>query len=274
VKPSSCSDRRTHAFALLALMLLLANMMMGCRSQSEEVGLNGSDPRAVRIAEQVVTALGGWEAYRAMRYLSFHFVVERDSQVTADWGHDWDRDTGDYRLEGKDDKGEELLVFFNVKTKQGQGFKGGRLVGGEEQQALLEGAYGRFINDTYWLLMPYKLRDPGVTLRFEGEEMVGRQTYEVIRLTFAPNFGLRPNDIYRAFVDPATRRIHRWEYMAESGAPPRPAWWNQWKDFNGVKLATERRFEGRNVRFLFTHIVVARDVPPGLFSPPKGVAMR
>ena len=247
--------------------------LMGCRSNSTHQQRNGSDPRAVKIAEQVVVALGGWEKYRAVRYLSFHFVVERDSQVVSDWRHDWDRGTDDFRLEGKNDKAEELLIFLNLRSKQGQAFKNGQLVEGEEHNAMLEQAYARFINDSYWLLMPYKLRDPGVTLTFDGEETIDKQKYEVIKLTFGPNIGLTPKNIYRVFVDPATRQIQRWEYFAEPGAEARPAWWNQWREFGGIKLALERKLEGRQVRLLFENIVVSKQVPPGLFSAPKGLAM-
>ena len=34
-------------------------------------------------------------------------------------------------------------------------------------------AYAIWVNDTYWLLMPYKMKDPGVTLAYDGEEGKG-----------------------------------------------------------------------------------------------------
>jgi len=134
--------------------------------------------RARRVILRRVKKIPNW---------SFHFVFERDSQRVSDWRHDWDRYSGDYRLEGKNDKGEELLLYFNLNSRQGQAFKNGKLVGGKELNALLERGYGRFINDTYWLLMPYKLRDPGVMLTFDGEEIIDQQRFEVVKLTFAPS---------------------------------------------------------------------------------------
>jgi hypothetical protein len=221
----------------------------------------------------VVEALGGAENFQAMRYLSFHFVVERDTQRTSDWRHAWDRFTGDYRLEGRNAKGEELLVIFNVETKRGEAFKNGRMVEGEELAMMLDFAYGRFINDTYWLLMPYKLRDPGVMLTFDGEETIDKQRFQIIKLTFVPSAGLTPQNIYRVFVDPATSRIHRWEYFPEDGQEARPAKWLEWRKFDGVTLAVERQMETSNTRLLFENIVVSREVPPGLFSVRKGLAL-
>jgi len=248
--------------------------LLACRSEPGREPNDGfSDPRAMEIAEKIVVALGGAENFKAVRYLSFHFVVERDSERTSDWRHDWDRFTGDYRLEGKNNKGEELLMTFNVNTKQGEAFNNGRIVQGEELATLLDFAYGRYINDTYWLLMPYKLRDPGVILSFDGEETVNDQVFEIIKLTFTPSAGLTPQNVYRVFVDPATSRIHRWEYFQEEGSEARPASWLHWRSFDGVTLATERRMQTSNTRLLFENIIVSKDVPPGLFRAPKGLAL-
>ena len=54
---------------------------------------------------------------------------------------------------------------MNVNTKEGSAWLKGKALEGEEQKKPLERAYGAWVNDTYWLLMPYKLRDPGVILR-------------------------------------------------------------------------------------------------------------
>jgi hypothetical protein len=155
----------------------------------------------------------------------------------------------------------------------GEAFKNGMPVESEELGAVLSRAYARFINDTYWLLMPYKLRDPGVMLSFDGEETIGQQRYEVIKMTFAPSVGLTPQNVYRVFVDAATGRIVRWEYFAQEGAEPRPAWWTDWRQFDGVTLAVERKFEGSTTRLLFENIVVSQEVPAGIFSSAKGLAM-
>ena len=248
-------------------------MLAACASDSpEDLEDGGSDARALKIAKEVMKALGGRGQFNAVRYLSFHFVGERDSQRVSDWRHDWDRQKGDYRLEGKNDKGDELLMVFNLLNREGEAYKNGLPVEGEECRGLLEFAYGRFINDTYWLLMPYKLRDPGVMLTFDGEEVINNQRYEIIKLRFAPSVGLTPQNVYRVFVEPSTSRIHRWEYFPEEGKEPRPAWWNDWRQFDGLTLALERKFEGRNTRLLFENVVASKEVPPGIFILSKGMA--
>jgi hypothetical protein len=265
--------QRVPKFVLAATVALC--MFTACASDSaEDLEGEGSDARALKIAKSVMKALGGRGQFNAVRYLSFHFVVERDSQRVSDWRHDWNRQNNDYRLEGKNDKGDELLMVFNLLSRDGEAYKNGLPVEGEERRVLLEFAYGRFINDTYWLLMPYKLRDPGVMLTFDGEEVINNQRFEVIKLRFAPSVGLTPQNVYRVFVDPSTSRIHRWEYFPEEGKEPRPAWWNEWREFGNVTLALERKFDGRNARLLFEGVAVSNEAPAGLFIHAKGIAAR
>ena len=76
----------------------------------------------------------------------------------------------------------------------------GRAVEGEEKKKLLETAYGRFINDTYWLLAPWKVFDPGVHRDFDGEKTgPDGALCDVIRLSF-DNVGLTPKDVYWLWV--------------------------------------------------------------------------
>ena len=129
-----------------------------------------ADEKADRVARELVTALGGETAWQKARQLRFDFVVEREGTRVAEFHHLWDRYTGDYRLLGTDKSGAPYAVYFNVNTREGSAFVNGRQIEGEEKKKLLETAYGRFINDTYWLLAPWKVFDPGVHRDYDGEK--------------------------------------------------------------------------------------------------------
>jgi hypothetical protein len=139
----------------------------------------------------------------------------------------------------------------------------------QEKIQLLRRAYGRYINDTYWLLMPFKLKDPGAVLKYEGIQKINEVTYDVLRLSFADSVGLTPRNIYRIFVDQPTRLVHRWEYFEKEGVEPSPAWWEKWRVHGGIKLAEERVFENTNRKLLFTDIVVSREVNEEIFESPS-----
>jgi len=225
-----------------------------------------SDPKAVQIAEEVLVALGGKENYAAINYLSFHFIAARGDTQMTDWRHDWDRRKNNYRVEGTTRDGDHLLTIFNLVTRNGVAFKNGQKMEGEEKIQLLQRAYGRFINDTFWLLMPFKLKDGGAVLRYDGAQEINEVIYEVLHLSYADSVGLTPQNSYRVFVDQATRLVYRWEYYEKAGAAPVASWWEKWNAYGGIKLAGQRVFENSNRKLLFTNIVVAREVDEKVFE--------
>ncbi|MDZ7343903.1 MAG: hypothetical protein ONA90_05255 [candidate division KSB1 bacterium] len=259
--------RRWHPF-LIPTILLLGCERLADQSTSNQKRFDPSksDPQAVRIADEVMVAMGGRKNYEAVQYLSFRFVVEADSQIVADRRHAWNRRTNDYRLESVSRDGEHTLAIFNLDTKKGVVFKNGQPANDEEKAQLLTRAYARFINDTYWLLMPFKLKDPGAVLKYDGEQEINEVHYDILRLSFADSVGLTPWNVYRVFVDQATRVVHRWEYFEREGANPTPCWWEHWRFFNGIKLAELRTFEHSNRRIRFLDIVVSNKVSEKIFE--------
>jgi hypothetical protein len=227
-----------------------------------------SDPKAVKIADQVMIALGGRTNWEQVRYLSFRFIVERGGEAVVSRRHYWDRQTGRYRYEDSDEAGRQILVLFNLNTKEGTAYVGDTSLDGDTLRAMIEKAYARHINDTYWLLMPYKMKDPGVILKYVGTEDLGGFLHDVVQLSFE-NVGLTPNDRYWAYIDQASRLMSKWEYILKGGPGPRTVvWWKDWKPYWKIKLAETREFEKGDRRILFRDIVVSPTVDESVFESP------
>ncbi|MCY2962033.1 MAG: hypothetical protein NTY35_17895 [Planctomycetota bacterium] len=190
----------------------------------------GSDPRAVTIAGEVMHALGGRAAWDRARVLEWNFFGRRS--------HVWDKWTGDYRL----DDGKKVILM-NLNTGAGRVFEDGVEVVDEAQRAKeLSRARSIWINDSYWLVMPYKLLDPGVKLADAGQKKLGTgQPADVIRLTFDA-VGDTPRNAYEVFVTQDTRRVAEWAYFEDqSDAEPKLASpWAGWKDYGGIQLCGDR----------------------------------
>jgi hypothetical protein len=117
--------------------------------------------------------------------------------------------------------------------------------------------------------MPFKLKDAGAVLKYDGAQELKDIAYDVLRLSFADSVGLTPRNIYRVFIDPATRIVHRWEYFAHEGAEPSPAWWEKWNVYGGIKFSEQRSFDNSNRKLLLTNIVVSREVDEKIFEAPS-----
>jgi hypothetical protein len=232
-----------------------------------------ADEKADQVARELVAALGGEAAWEKARELRFDFVVEREGKRAAEFHHVWDRYTGDYRVLGTDKSGAPYAVYFNVNTREGVAFSNGRAVDGEEKKKLLETAYGRFINDSYWLLAPWKVFDPGVHRDYDGEKPGPEGALcDVIRLSF-DNVGLTPKDVYWLWVSRDGRRMVQWQYVL-GGAQEEPttALWKDWRTLGGIALSLEKPISAKPIRILFENVAVSASRDDKDFKPPAAAS--
>ncbi len=222
-----------------------------------------------RLVDRVTAGLGGEEAWEATRYLVFEFAGARS--------HWWDRFTGRHRLEGTTQDGAAYVVLQNVHDRgaAGSAWIDGEPVAGERAAELIENAYAAWVNDTYWLISPYKLRDPGVHLEHAGEETIDGVAYDKLHLTFG-EVGLTPGDQYWMFIHPETGRVERWEYVLESQEPPPTAWeWLDWERYGpGIMLSSRRVREKDGRTLTLGPVAVPEEIPDPVFSSPEPVGAR
>lgn len=293
---SGRGERAAPGWAAVMLVATLAGFLLlaGCANPQPPTGENlpaeaetpgpegpdgRSDAAAVTVAQRMLEALGGWEAWQQTRYLRFGFVVERDGEPSAvPPQHLWDRWTGDYRVEGIRRIGEEEtmgMVLFNVQTMDGSAYTrdaagNWQAVDDDELAGWLDWGNGRFTNDTYWLLMPYKLQDPGVILESEVSETIDEVEYRVVHLSF-DNAGRSPGDQYWAFIHPETWLMERWAYILEGQEPPRVEWaWTEWGPYGRLMLSRTKVLQDpqRQMRIIFEPLAVLESVDEEIFSNP------
>lgn len=255
--------RRSTALALAAATLIPAAPFAAPAAAAER---GQADERAAAVAARAMEALGGEEAWESTRYLSFGFAGRRS--------HWWDRHASRHRLEGTTQEGEPYVVLQDLQARTGDAWIGGEKAEGERAAELLENAYGAWINDTYWLLAPAKLRDPGVNLAWDREETLDGRTYDVLALSFG-DVGLTPGDRYWVWIDRETGRMDRWAYVLEHQPPDSEptAWrWEGWQRYGDVVLAPRRVQEGGDRVLDLAPIAVPETLPDSVFTSPEPVA--
>jgi len=249
---------KTKIIAALSLLCLVAPVRAAER-----------DPKADAIGKELIASLGGEQAWNKARQLRFDFVVDRDGKTVARFSHVWDRYTGDYRVSGTDKSGAPFVVLFNVNTKQGKAFLNGKPAAGEDEERLLKSAYGRFINDSYWLLAPWKIFDPGVNLAYGGEKPCpGGGTCDILKLSFE-DVGLTPKDVYWLWVTRDGHHMVQWQYVL-NGAQEEPTTvlWKDWKSFDGMSLSVDKEMVGKNAVIRFENVSVSPNRDDALFRQP------
>jgi hypothetical protein len=252
-----------HRFVVRALVL--SSLVVAAFAQQPAV----SAPSADDLARRAVEVLAG-PAWEKARFLSFTFNVEREGKIAASFPQRWDRYTGDYRVSGTNQKGEPFVVVMNVNTKQGRAWKNGAEVAAAELPDMMTLGYRRFINDTYWLLMPLKMMDPGVHRSLDGERTDAcGHAWDLVKLSFDQGVGLTPADTYWAWVNRDTGIVDEWDMKLQGSAAADPPLVVRFHDFHragGLLISTRREVVGKGQNIRLDDLVVSSETPKDAFT--------
>jgi hypothetical protein len=248
------------------LLITLVFFMFSCSDKSDqqestaqETELEGpafdpadSDEKAIALADSVIKAHGGMDAWNEKRYISWNFLGARDLV--------WDKYTGLVRI---DFPNGSTKFIVNVNEDTGSVMIENKIITDPDSLAMLiDRGKQIWVNDSYWLIFPFKFKDPGVKLKYMGADTtLAGETAEVIALQF-DSVGYTPQNKYMAYINPENFKILQWDYYqnASDTAATFSNLWSDYKDYDGIKLSA-----GRGERQL-GNIKVTDTVQEGLFT--------
>ncbi len=246
---------------LLFIGLMLLSFIETAVSQPADnppaTGFNlaDSDDKAVGIADEVMAKMGGRRNWDNTHYIKWRFFGRRL--------HVWDKWSGDIRVEHRDQ-----IILMNLNTQKGRAWKAGVEVTHPDSLApLLQFGNEVWINDSYWVFMPYKLKDGGVTLKYVGEgQMADSSAADILALTFE-NVGVTPENKYLVYVDKQTRLVGQWDYFekATDKKPVLSSPWKNWQSYGKI-LLSDGGGRGKH-----TEIAVFEQLPATVFQDPAPV---
>lgn len=211
-----------------------------------------SDAQAIEWADKVMEAMGGRKSWDTTRYFHWNFFGRRTLL--------WDKQGQRVRI---DSPGDSTTYLVNLADGTGQ-VKKGKMV--FENADSLETYVSRgtriWINDSYWLVMPFKLKDSGVTLNYVGQDTtLEGQTAEVLSLTFE-EVGVTPLNKYLVYVDPATNLVCQWDFYtkADDEAPRFAMPWKSYSKHGDLQLSGDRG------KPQLSEIAVFQEVPEAAFN--------
>lgn len=196
--------------------------------------MRGADEAATNMPPAAVDmwkAMGG-DNWSKVKEIDFNFVVEQDGKALFTAQHKWNVAAGTDNVKWTDKEGKAHDVTANLTKPATEGHE--------------KTAYARWVNDSYWLLAPLKLKDKGVKVEAGGPKDLNGASVETINLSF-DNVGLTPTDKYVMYIDPQTKMPKAWDYIPATGNGMQ-ATWEKFQDFNGLKLATEHNFNGKTIK--------------------------
>lgn len=189
-----------------------------------------SDPAAVELADSIMAAIGGRRNWDKVRFISWRVNDLRKLL--------WDKQNNRVRIESYPDN---TVYLLDLDKNTGRIRMGGReLTNRDSLEKMLQRAKDLWHKDSYGLLMPYKLKGDGATIRYLGEDTLANGTKcNIIELTFA-NENYAPENKYRVFVDRKDNLVKQWAYYekADQDFPTAVYVCDDYRKYGNILLST------------------------------------
>jgi hypothetical protein len=228
-----------------------------------------SDAQAVEIADKVVAALGGPDAWKNAKQIRWKQEVQQDGATKLAGLHAWDRWNG--RHYAKLLTGNKVEVMYPLYEDGGTAMVGRNKLDADSKNKAIASARKRWHEDTVLFLLPNLLKSPGVTLKYKGEapgENGVDMTCHDLQVNFDGNDSTREGTTYHLIVDKESNMPLRIE-IERGGPDKRLAYsFGEWTESGGVKLATMRQNLGYKAEVIrFSDVEVAADPDESLYTP-------
>jgi len=188
-----------------------------------------SDPKAIALANETMQAMGGYKNWQKTRYIGWNFFGARTLL--------WDKHSGLVRIESEKDK---YKVIVNINDNTGKVMLDNSIQSHPDTLSkYLDMAKNIWINDSYWLVMPFKLKDSGVALKYveSGKTKEGNEA-DVLSLTFQ-SVGKTPNNKYHVYIDKQTKLVRQWDFYtnADDESPRFTTPWEGYETYGSILLS-------------------------------------
>ncbi|MBA6153313.1 hypothetical protein [Gelidibacter maritimus] len=197
-----------------------------------------SNEKEWSTAEKIANA-NGFENWKDVSEIQFTFNVDRDTtHFERSWT--WHPKSDDVMMVlGKD------TVAYNRKS----------------MDSISLNADKAFINDKYWLLAPFQLvwdTSASISESSVVESPISKAQLNKITITYSDDGGYTPGDAYDLFFD-EDFILKEWVYRkGNSQEPSMMTTWENYEDFNGIKIAKTHKRPNEDWTLHFTDIKIVK----------------
>ena len=216
----------------LIYITFIGLIFIGCKQKSETI----QPQKEISIAEKIAKA-HGFENWKHVSEIQFTFNVDKDS---SHFGRSWIWKP----------KANEVTSFSKKDTINYNRSK---------IDSTLTKTDSGFINDKYWLLVAFQLIwDNGTTISKTTKETapISKSKLNKITITYPNEGGYTPGDAYDIYYG-NDFLIKEWIFReANQKEPSMITTFENYQDFNGIKIALDHKKAEGNWNLKFTNIKI------------------
>ncbi|NNE30933.1 MAG: hypothetical protein HKN40_01045 [Winogradskyella sp.] len=220
--------------AIIGLFLVLA-----CKSNNSETPVI-EEQKELNVAEKIANA-HGYDNWKHVSEVHFTFQVDQDSIKGK--GRTWTWFPRENRI--KMNAGEQTAEYTRNKI-----------------DSTIIPADRAFINDKFWLLVPFQLVwDTAVKISEpkKANAPISDKEFNMITVVYPPEGGYTPGDAYDIYYSD-DYLIREWVFRKSNSPDPTMATtFENYRDYNGIKIATDHKMANGNWNLNFTDISISSE---------------
>ncbi|MBV7269834.1 hypothetical protein [Winogradskyella luteola] len=220
----------------LYLGLICLLLVSACKSEKEDIVID-EEKNELTIAEKIANA-HGYEHWKNVSEVKFTFKVDRDTIKEKGRSWVWNPKQDKIKMTAGETSVEYIrsqMDSTHIRVDRG------------------------FINDKFWLLVPFQLVwDTSATISEpeKAESPINKEQLDMITITYPNEGGYTPGDAYDIYYD-GNYMIKEWVFRQGNSAEPSLAnTFENYKDFNGIKIAIDHKKDDGNWNLNFTDVSI------------------
>ena len=221
----------------ILFILLIGVFLLGCKNDKNTSEAKEILPQKTQTTAEAIAYKNGYEHWAKLSEIKFTFNVDRgERHFERSWI--WNP------------KQQDVTMITSSDTVS---YNQARL------DSITKKADASFINDRYWLLAPFHLVwDTGTTFTNPKKAVapISKDTLNQMTIRYGSEGGYTPGDAYDLFFT-EDYTLAEWIFReANDSLPSLITTWQDYRDFNGIKIATMHRDSTDTFRLYFTNISV------------------
>lgn len=217
------------------LLLLSILFIISCKNEKRsEISLE--ENKEETIAQEIARA-HGFENFKDVEEIKFTFNVKVGDSVRTSRSWHWKTNNDEIRLT----EGDISRTYIKDDSIA------------DDEKELDQ----KFINDSYWFLFPYQLvwSDAEISEEKKAEAPISKKEMRNITVSYPSEGGYTPGDSYELFYEDDLI-LKEWIYKSADGSRESPTTWEDYQDFNGLKIARSHKSPDGSFELFFSGIEV------------------
>lgn len=222
----------------LLLLTFLISGLISCKNEESknEVGEENVAEENMSIEQQIAEA-HGLNNFDEVEEIQFTFNVKVEDSLRSSRSWTWKPQTDEIRLT----EGDISRTYTKTDSIA------------EDDKDIDQ----KFINDSYWLLFPYQMvwSDAEISEEKSGTAPISQEEMNYLEVSYKNEGGYTPGDTYVVYYDDDLL-LKEWIYKSADGNREMPTTWEDFEDFQGLKIAKSHKSPDGSFELFFTDIEV------------------